>query len=108
MARLELDRDAADRTFPATRGDEVVLALPETPTSGYRWSLDAYDPQVLSLAGDDFQPAAGGAMGGGGVRTFRFVARGAGATRIRLARRRPWEATGGAERFETTIDVGPR
>lgn len=103
MAELELDKDAAGGTHRAATGDTVVISLPETPTSGYRWALDAYDPQVLRLDGDEFSPAGAG-LGAGGARRFRFVAVGPGTTPVRLARRREWVG-GGAERFDTTVQV---
>ncbi|GAB3807579.1 protease inhibitor I42 family protein [Micromonospora zhanjiangensis] len=106
MARRDLDRAGAGQRHQVTAGDLVILRLPETPTSGYRWALDGYDPDVLRLAGDEFRPAAGSALGGGGEREFRFSVVGAGSSPLRLARRRAWAGAGGAaEQFEATIEA---
>jgi inhibitor of cysteine peptidase len=106
VAQVVLDRGGAGRSHPAASGDLVVIRLPETPTSGYRWAVDAYDPEVLRLAGDEFRPAPEARLGGGGEREFRFSVIGAGSTPVRLARRRAWEGAGAAaERFEATIEA---
>ncbi|MFB9236570.1 protease inhibitor I42 family protein [Plantactinospora siamensis] len=105
MAELRLDRDAAGGIHRAAPEDIVLIVLPETPTSGYRWALDAYDPQVLRLDGDDYAAGDGTGRGGGGERRFRFAALSPGSTPVRLARRRDWAGSTGAERFETTVVV---
>lgn len=106
MAQLDLGRGHAGQAHRVAPGDVVVIRLPETPTSGYRWAVDAYDPQVLRLAGDDFHPPAPARPGAGGEREFRFAAEQVGSTAVRLARRRAWEsAAAAAERFDTIIEV---
>lgn len=106
MAEINLDKGDAGRAHSASPGDTVVIRLPETPTSGYRWQVDAFDPAVLKPAGDAFLPPAGPGMGGRGIRELRFAVVGRYASGVKLALRRPWEGESSAvERFEATIDA---
>lgn len=106
MAEINLDKGDAGRAHSASPGDVVVIRLDETPTSGYRWHLDAFDPAVLKPVGDAFLPPTAAGMGGSGIRELRFAVVGARAGDVRLALRRPWEAASSAvDRFEATIDA---
>ena len=105
MARVGLDRSDAGRVRTARPGDTVVIHLDESPTSGYRWTVEEVDPAVLRPAGDYYAPPGPG-RGGRGRRELRFTVVGRGSSRLRLALRRPWAPAGPAtRRYETTIDV---
>jgi len=67
------------------RGQQVVVRLPENPTTGYRWEPPA-DVEVVS---DEFHPAAGTGIGAGGERVFTLAAR-APTAEVRFALMRPW------------------
>lgn len=86
-------------------GDDVLVRLPESPTTGFRWKVDVA-PALLNLQSDTFDAGAGGGVGGGGLRTFRFHAHAAGDAPISLKRWREWEGeTSVAERYRVTIHV---
>ncbi|MEV1289517.1 protease inhibitor I42 family protein [Micromonospora sp. NPDC049679] len=105
MARINLGRADGGRVHPASAGDVVVVRLDETPTSGYRWQIEEFDPEVLTPAGEE-SLAPGAGIGGRGVRELRFTVVAPGASRLTLALRRAWEGAGSAvERFEATIDA---
>ncbi|MBF9133076.1 protease inhibitor I42 family protein [Plantactinospora sp. S1510] len=105
MANLELTESDGGRSYCPSPGDLVVVLLPETPSSGFRWHLDAVDSEVLAPAGDSFRPDRAG-LGGGGTRQLRFTVVGPGRTNVRLGLRRGWEADGPASRrFEVAIQV---
>lgn len=105
MARHELTEGDAGRSCAAVPGDLVVVELGETPSSGYRWHLEAVDDRVVAPAGDVFRPEPGG-LGAGGSRQLRFSVVGEGRTTLRLALRRGWEPAGQvARRFEVSIAV---
>ncbi|MFY1692089.1 protease inhibitor I42 family protein [Plantactinospora sp. WMMB782] len=105
MARLDLTEADGGRSYPAAPGDLVVVQLPETPSSGYRWHLDAVDPAVLAPSGDSFRPQREG-LGGTGTRQLRFTATGAGRTGLRLVLLRGWTpGENPARRFEVTVHV---
>ena len=104
MTEIGLDQTDAGRSRAAAPGDTVVVALDETPTSGYRWVVDAFEPAVLAVAGDEFTPSSS-ALGGGGAHRFRFDVVGAGSSRLRLILHRPWDPGSIVDTFETTVDV---
>jgi inhibitor of cysteine peptidase len=120
----DIDLTAADdgRVRAAKPGDTLVVHLDESPTSGYRWSVERLDDRVLTPAGDDFAPAGGAApgggdagpaggvrLGGGGTRVLRFTVAGPGRGELVLRRWRSWEGDGSVvERFATTVDATSR
>ncbi len=107
MADVSLTADDADGTRSARVGDTVVVSLPESPTSGYRWGVEELPP-VLAPAGDEFVPAPASELGGGGTRVLRFGARSPGEGRIVLRRWRSWEGEDSVvERFDATLLIHP-
>jgi inhibitor of cysteine peptidase len=77
----------------AVPGGEVEVALPESPTTGYRWSLPD-PPAGVAVVDAGWQPHGGPAeVGGGGIRRFRLRASAAGEHRLRFVLRREWEAS---------------
>jgi len=106
MAEITLDMADTGRSRRAAPGDLVIVRLEETPTSGYRWEVGAFDPAVLEPEGDDFAPSTGAGIGGGGTREFRFRVVGLGADTLSLVRRRAWEPdTQPVEAFEATVQA---
>jgi inhibitor of cysteine peptidase len=105
VTTIEIDEDGAAAPHPAARGDHVVIRLPESPSSGYRWQLDTYDKTVLQPAQDEFVGASDAMTGGGGTRVFRFVVESSEHTDVALSLRREWEAEVAAVRlFRTAIN----
>jgi inhibitor of cysteine peptidase len=91
-----------------TVGTRFSIELEENPTTGYKWSTPEFDQRSLALEADDYTPARGAALGGGGTRKFGFLVKSAGRTTIHLAYMRPWEKDAAPEAvFELTI-VGTR
>ena len=71
-------------------GDELVLRLPENPSTGYRWVLDP--PRgSLELAEDAYVRSRDGAVGSGGERHFTLRATNSGHAEIQLRLARSWE-----------------
>jgi inhibitor of cysteine peptidase len=104
VARIELDEADCGRDRVAAQGDSVVIRLPETPTSGYRWEIDEYEPAVLVPDGAGFTSPSG--FGGRGTRELRFAVVGPGRGGVRLVLRRHWEDPSAAiQRFEATISA---
>jgi inhibitor of cysteine peptidase len=96
------------RTVTVAAGSRFFVELEENPTTGYQWSDPEFDEKILALAGDEYTPAEGAAIGGGGMRKLEFAARAAGRTAIRLAYRQPWDRDVAPEKtFELTVVVTP-
>ena len=84
----------------------LVVELPENPTTGFRWAIARNDEETLALRDSDYSPAAGVGVGGGGRRTFTFVARKPGSVILQLKLWREWEGDSSiTQRFGVTIDV---
>jgi inhibitor of cysteine peptidase len=84
-------------------GDELVLHLPEAPTTGFRWKVED-TPSILRLEHDSFDAASG--VGGRGTRRFQFRATAAGDARLALKQWREFEGEASVvERFHVTLRV---
>jgi predicted secreted protein len=85
-------------------GETFSVELAENPTTGHRWTEPGLDGRSVAAESDEFEGGAKEAAGRGGMRRFTFRMQSVGATTIRLAYRRSWEAAGDAARqFELTV-----
>lgn len=111
-----LDEQAANQTYQPRVNDEVVLDLPETPTSGYRWVLQtppldtagdsAGSPLALELDRYDQVPSATpGRVGGTGRRHLVFRVQAQGGYALTLVRERPWVPGAPSGQFEVQLQV---
>ena len=89
---VRLGTDDNGREVALHTGDALCIDLPESPTTGFRWRLVAVDATVVALDEDRFDVTSA-QPGASGVRRFRFVAVGPGATDITLHRTRRWETS---------------
>jgi predicted secreted protein len=94
------------QTVQAAPGDRIIVRLPETPGTGFRWTVAPPEATGIHLESEEFAPASGAQVGGGGTRTFTFVVQDPTSARIELQRRRPWEGERSIERsFAFEIDA---
>jgi inhibitor of cysteine peptidase len=91
-------------SFP--QGASGELRLPESPTTGYRWTLESAPPN-LTLGEGEFTPVQP-TPGGGGERRWPFQARSHGVATLALKRWRDWEGEASViERFQVTLRITP-
>lgn len=102
MDELEVRRSGQE--VRASRGDRIVIRVPENPTTGYSWVL-ADIPEPLRLGSNDYLPPQSTAPGAGGERRVELVASRPGQARVELSLERPWEDEA-VERFEVLVRVG--
>jgi predicted secreted protein len=92
---VELTAADANTSRAVVVGDEIVVRLPETPTTGYQWHPEV-DGRALQLVDDQYeieqQP-----RGAAGLHRFTFRALRDGPTVLKLVERRAWEDHGGDE-----------
>jgi inhibitor of cysteine peptidase len=94
------------KTIPLKVGVEATLRLPENPSTGYRWALDAADSSVAAIKEQSYDGAS--KPGAGGVAQWAIKAAAPGSTTIKLKRWRPWEGDASVvERYEITVSVSP-
>ena len=82
------------RTLTLTPGQELHVKLQANRSTGYGWKIAVSPAPVLSEEGEPTYKSgatAGGAVGGGGVETWRFRAAQSGRRTLRMEYRRPWE-----------------
>jgi inhibitor of cysteine peptidase len=109
MVEIQLPTADSGGSCSAHVDDVLVITLDETPTSGYRWEFVDLDENILTVAGDTFEPPAGATRGGVGSRVFRLRVVAPGTARLRLWRRRAWEDERSiTDRFEMTVNAEER
>jgi len=95
------ERDSG-RSIDVRLDDIVTVHLKETPTTGYRWSVET--AQGLEQVSDHVE--AGGAIGSEGVRVFQFRTTRVGSSELRMKKLRKWEGEGSViDRFNVRITV---
>jgi inhibitor of cysteine peptidase len=86
-------------------GAEATLRLPENPSTGYRWAVDAADSKIVDITQSEYAPASN-APGAGGETQWAIKAKAPGSTTIKFKRWRPWEGDKSLiERYEVTVHV---
>ena len=106
MSVITLTQADQGKSITLQPGQTLVVKLPENPTTGFRWAIARNDEETLALRDSDYAPAAGVGVGGGGQRTFTFVARKPGSVILQFKNWREWEGDSFiTERFGVTIDV---
>jgi inhibitor of cysteine peptidase len=105
MRPVELAQEDSGGRRTLLVGDDVVVALAENPSTGYRWQAE-FDPLVLETTDDRFQPSSD-LRGAPGVRFLAFRAFASGQTQLRLINRRAWEAGEGVAEFFIDLDIRP-
>ncbi len=103
MATLTLTKADDGRSVRMGGADEIVLQLPENPTTGYRWQIERID-RALELTADTYQASPTVRIGSGGVREFRFRRVAPGDARLELKHWQEWEGDRSiSERFAITV-----
>jgi Zn-dependent peptidase ImmA (M78 family)/predicted secreted protein len=120
----ELDESDSGRIFHIRVNDELHIRLPETPSTGYIWTVDkaiiadlrrdssegeSANGAFLALVDEKFEPGAHPGelrLGAGGLRRFVFRSLKPGKHTLQLVNRRPWQAnTRGLKTFEISLDI---
>jgi inhibitor of cysteine peptidase len=83
-------------------GEPVVIRLPETPTTGFRWR-PSFDESQVRLVDDQYHGAAN-PRGASGQRVFTFEGLVAGSTPLKIEKVRSWEGEPDDE-FSVDLDA---
>ena len=106
METVTVTEADSGRSLAVAPGTQVVLRLPENPTTGYRWRITAEAAPVLRPQEDAYAPGAS-MPGAGGQHRWTWQAAQPGEAALRLDYARPWETGPAARHFAVTIRVGP-
>lgn len=73
-------------------GQTLILTLPSTPTTGYRWKVQTPTPGVLRSLGPEVysNPEEVGLVGSAGQSVWRYQAANAGDGRLSMIYQQPW------------------
>lgn len=93
------------RVIEVALTSRLLVRLPESPSTGYRWELEPPVGDVLKLEADTYQPATSSVPGAGGIRVLEFDTGSDGIVLIRLRLRRPWETGDALRVFEVNVRV---
>ena len=74
----KISGDNNNKNIVVHKGDTIEIQLDETPTTGYSWEVDKVDSH--DTAG----------IGGGGIRSMKFLVNGEGKGSIKLKNWRKW------------------
>lgn len=99
---------AADdgRILELRAGSEIVVQLPDNPSTGYQWEIDS-DKVYVSAERQRFEQQSD-SIGGGGESSWVLRARTPGVSTVRFMLRRPWEGKRAAiQRFVVTLRITP-
>jgi inhibitor of cysteine peptidase len=90
MSELTFEATHNGGSAEVRHGDVIVISLPESPSTGYEWTVDHLDEKLLKLQQTEFNPPREARIGGSGVRHFTFLATQSGSTALSLKLLRPW------------------
>jgi len=90
MAVVTLTKADNHSSIKAREKDEIVVRLPENPSTGFRWHVERAGG-TIELEKDSFELGSDPQFGSGGVREFRFRIRSALPGQIELKHWREWE-----------------
>jgi inhibitor of cysteine peptidase len=106
MAEIVVSRLQQGASVELRPGDTLVVHLPETPSTGFRWAARTIPASVLTPSGDSYVPGPDSGIGGGGTRYLRFRALGAGSHELSLVLWRDWEGESSiTDRFSIVVIV---
>lgn len=120
----DLDERDSGKLVHIRVNDELYIRLPETPSTGYIWTVDKSDiiglrksaskqlfdgEACLELIDEKFEPTTRSEelrLGAGGLRRFMFRSLRPGRQTLRLINRRPWQRDIGPRKsFEISLDI---
>jgi len=76
---------------PVAQGERLTLTLPSNPSTGYAWTVEGQDGQVLASLRDEMADPPRAGLGTPGQQVLQFRATRDGTARLRLAYGRPWK-----------------
>ena len=85
-------------------GQSFAIALPENPTTGYRWEFTKNGAPLCELLGDSFE-ANSHQIGGSGIHEWRFRANAPGTATIQMELTRGWDPKTATHSFMLHLHV---
>jgi predicted secreted protein len=86
----KISGDNNNKNIVVHKGDTIEIQLDETPTTGYSWEIDNIDSHILDFQSSDYKMYTTAGIGGGGIRSMKFLVNGHGNGFIKLKNWRKW------------------
>jgi predicted secreted protein len=103
---MQYDQHSNGKIISPQVNEEFQIALPETRTAGYRWTvIQKGEPHCELL--EDRADLESGAVGGSGTHTWLFKAASSGTGKIQMKYGRPWKNTAPEQVFTMEVQVRP-
>ena len=99
MREVRLGPRDAGRTVAVAAGDRLVIALPETASSGYRWTVEEL-PRGARIVEDRYEHPSGAPLGSASLHLLVLEGAYAGVVRLRQSRSGRREDD---DRFEVSV-----
>ena len=108
MTTIEITDRGFGQKHDVQLGDDILIRLPENPTTGFRWQLLTSGDGGLQAVDDSFEPSgASPPPGSAGHRVFRFTASHRGTVLLSLVYKRAWEP-GDNQKREIFLNIRER
>ena len=103
-----IDETQNGKTVEIAADEEIEIVLSETASTGFRWQATSIVGAACAIVADKSEPPESSKPGAPGLHRWRLQAKKAGECELKLAYRRPWEASSDAAReFSIRIRVAP-
>ena len=104
---IQLNENANDTVVNVLTDQKIIISLKGNPTTGFVWSLQDINSDVIRLISEDFISDSDNSqrVGVGGKYVFEFIAEKQGNTNLEFIYKRPWVGGETAQTFKVTINV---
>jgi inhibitor of cysteine peptidase len=106
-SQLNLTAQDNGKSVSVSNGGQIVVTLDGNPSTGYTWTAQGLNNDLLKQVGDArFISSNPGAIGSGGTLTLTFTAEATGTTPLTLIYHRPWDkGIAPLQTFTVTVTV---
>jgi len=86
----KISADKTNKKIVVDKGDTIEIELDESPTTGYSWEIIEIGGNVLGLQSNEYKRNKIVGIGGGGIRSLKFLVNEQGNGSIKLKNWRKW------------------
>ncbi len=98
-AQMPAELVAQQIDLQAVAGGQFTINLGASPSTGFQWELDYYDPVFVSLVSSEYQPYSAPQMGSAGSQQYVFQALKVGDTTVKLSYAHPDQPANSSSKY---------
>ncbi len=104
--KINISQTDSGKTISVCTGDIVVINLPENPTTGFQWKMDAINNNTVILEKEMFSELGNGGIGSGSTKSYVLKTLTSGNHYIQLKHWKAWEGERSVDkRFGITLSI---